>query len=76
MKTTSFSQLLVTYPEDTSDVHIEMRVPGEGSLSTKMTPEELLMFIVELGNGLTAARKVELLELQKRNLEIEKRRAK
>lgn len=76
MKTTSFSEVSVRYPKDTPDIEIGMKVPGEEQLTVTMSPEELLMFIVELGNGLRASRKVELLELQRYNLRMEQRKGK
>ena len=75
MKTTSFSSIDVVFSEGTTDIGIIMKVPGEGTMSTKVTPEELMILMVEMGNGLSGARKAEVIQRQKIELQREQRRS-
>jgi hypothetical protein len=75
MKTTSFGSITVEYPVDSPDIQIVMKVPGEPPLSLGLSPDEVMLFLVELGNGLASCRGMELENLKIRELLKERRRS-
>jgi hypothetical protein len=74
VKTTSFGSITARYPADKPDIIIEMKVPGSPLLSLELSPDEAMIFLVEIGNGLTSCRHKELQGLIARTLQKEQQR--
>ena len=73
MKTTSFGKINIRHEVD-GEVILEVSSPSDGTVSLSMTPDEVMLFLVEVGNGLALARRVELADKIKRNQLREDRR--
>jgi hypothetical protein len=73
MKTTSFGKINIRHEVD-GEVILEVSSPSDGTVSLSMTPDEVMLFLVEVGNGLALARRIELSEKIKRNQLRENRR--
>ena len=73
MKTTSFGKINIRH-EGGGEVILEVSSPSDGTVSLSMTPDEVMLFLVEVGNGLALARRIELSEKIKRNQLREDRR--
>ena len=59
---------------DKPDIQVTVKVPGEDPLSIGLSPDEVMIFLVELGNGLASCRGMELEGLKVRELLREQRR--
>lgn len=68
MKTTSFGSINVEYEGDICLLTISS--PMDGKVTVSMSPDELMMLLVEIGNGLSTGRAEEL----KRRIEQELKR--
>lgn len=75
MKTASFGVITVLENES-GEVSLRVASPSEGTVNVSMTPDELLLLIVELSNGLYAGRLAEARKIIEYNLEQERRKAK
>ena len=73
MKTTSFGKINIRH-EEGGEVILEVSSPSDGTVSLSMTPDEVMLFLVEVGNGMAEARRVELADKIKRNQLREDRR--
>jgi len=74
MKTMSFGKINIKYTEGDGGCIIEVSAPGQGAVEVDLTADELMMFLVEVGNGLRDARAREVVKEVQRNLMKEERR--
>lgn len=73
MKTTSFCTIAIDYGEDNEAI-LKVSSPMDGSVTITLTGDELLMFLVEVGNGLQEVRHKEIAAIVANELEKEQRR--
>lgn len=72
MKTMGFSVLKINHNDDGAILFASS--PAQGSVEIELTPDELMLFLVEVGNGLKDARSIELNKKIRKDLEKENRR--
>ena len=73
MKTTGFCTVNVDYG-DKGEIYLRVSSPLVGEVDVEMSPDELMIFLVDVSNGLATGRLRELEEQIKRDLEREQRR--
>lgn len=73
MKTMSFGKITVSHTED-GDCILSVYNPSEGTVKLSLSADELMMFLVECGNGLKDARGQQVVLTIERNLKREEER--
>jgi len=74
MKTMSFGTIKVEHKG--GECILEVYSPRDGTVRLSISPDELLLFLVELSNGLYKGRLGEIKKLIEYNLEKEQRKVK
>lgn len=72
MKTTSFG--VINVRQEGGEIVLEVFSPLGGTVTLTLSPDELLLFLVEVANGLYEGRIGEIQKLIEYNIDKEKRR--
>lgn len=73
MKTIGFGKINVSHTPE-GECILMVSSPQDGEVTLRLTADELMMFMVEVGNGLKDARAMEVKKIIERDLRKEERR--
>ena len=73
MKTRNFSTVNIDVVED-GTCYLNVYAPEDGSVSVELSPDELLIFLVEVSNGLHSGRLMEVAKVIEKELQKEQRK--